>query len=184
MASDNEFWEAYKDPRWQRRRLEIMSRSRFHCERCDTEDKTLHVHHKKYFKGRKPWEYDDSELICLCSTCHESCHDLNTFIALSTADLLDWSHSRIVGYVIGMRLPSFSDCFPIKNEEQARGVFDFWDVECSDEKIAIIMKMGAFYDLLFAMNQHGESFNEAAFLEEQRIKQERIRQHGGRRHES
>lgn len=34
----------------------------------------LHVHHKYYVLGRKPWEYPDEALITLCSDCHEKLH--------------------------------------------------------------------------------------------------------------
>lgn len=60
-----------KDPR-QRKRLEIFHRADFHCEFCDAGDKTLHAHHKRYIKGRLPWEYDDADYACLCESCHES----------------------------------------------------------------------------------------------------------------
>lgn len=31
---------------------------------------TLHVHHKYYEPGKKPWEYPDEALITLCESCH------------------------------------------------------------------------------------------------------------------
>lgn len=34
----------------------------------------LHVHHKYYILGRKPWEYPNDALITLCSDCHEKLH--------------------------------------------------------------------------------------------------------------
>ena len=34
----------------------------------------LHVHHKYYILGRKPWEYPNDCLITLCSDCHEKLH--------------------------------------------------------------------------------------------------------------
>jgi hypothetical protein len=64
-----------KHPRWQRRRLEILSRADFKCERCSADDRTLHVHHKKYRRGAKPWEYADDQLIALCEQCHEDEHN-------------------------------------------------------------------------------------------------------------
>ena len=62
--------EKLKDPRWQRKRLEIMGAADFKCEGCGAEDKTLHVHHGLYEKNFEPWEYDDSTLWCLCVDCH------------------------------------------------------------------------------------------------------------------
>ena len=61
-------------PKWQKRRLEILNRASFACECCGAEEKTLHVHHKRYAKGRMAWEYEDRELIALCETCHEATH--------------------------------------------------------------------------------------------------------------
>jgi hypothetical protein len=57
-----------KDPRWQKKRLEIMSRDNFKCQMCGDEKETLHVHHQKY--SGDPWEADDDHLITLCHHCH------------------------------------------------------------------------------------------------------------------
>lgn len=62
--------EKLKDPRWQKKRLEIFERDSFCCQKCLSEDKTLHVHHKKYQHGKEPWEYDDKWLVTLCEDCH------------------------------------------------------------------------------------------------------------------
>lgn len=63
------------DPRWQKRRLEIMQNAEFRCEICDDETSTLHVHHVVYKKGAAPWEYSGSELQCLCEDCHEQAEE-------------------------------------------------------------------------------------------------------------
>lgn len=60
-----------KDPRWQKKRLEIFNRDKWMCRHCSCEDKTLHVHHKEYIKDLDPWEYDNKYLITLCEDCHE-----------------------------------------------------------------------------------------------------------------
>ena len=62
-------------PNWQRRRLEILSRDEFTCQACYDKESTLHVHHKRYVKGRMAWEYPDSELVTLCWPCHEQEHE-------------------------------------------------------------------------------------------------------------
>jgi hypothetical protein len=67
--------EQLKHPRWQRRRLEVLSANGFQCSSCSTEDVTLHVHHKRYVKGRQVWEYPDAELAVLCENCHEQFHE-------------------------------------------------------------------------------------------------------------
>ena len=67
----SDFWENYKSPLWQEKRLKIMQRARFSCERCFVDDKQLHVHHIFYERGKKPWEYEDCVLLCLCEACHK-----------------------------------------------------------------------------------------------------------------
>lgn len=64
-----------KDPRWQRKRLEIMSRDGFTCQKCGSASNTLNVHHHRYLLGRNPWEYPDADLVTLCEKCHESEHE-------------------------------------------------------------------------------------------------------------
>lgn len=68
------FFENYKKPEWQKRRLEILERAGWACEWCGDGEMQLQVHHKKYFKGRMPWEYRDDQLIALCEACHEESH--------------------------------------------------------------------------------------------------------------
>lgn len=59
------------DPRWQKKRLEILQRDEFTCQNCGNKEKTLHIHHFRYNKNGDPWDVDDSVLITLCCDCHE-----------------------------------------------------------------------------------------------------------------
>lgn len=63
--------EKLKDPRWQRKRLEIMERDQFKCRHCRSTEKTLNVHHKVYRKGKMPWDYEDDVFVTLCEDCHK-----------------------------------------------------------------------------------------------------------------
>lgn len=63
-----------RHPKWQRKRLEILQAADWKCSSCESEDRTLHVHHRRYIKTRKPWEYDDTDLISLCEECHRLFH--------------------------------------------------------------------------------------------------------------
>jgi hypothetical protein len=67
--------EKLRDPRWQKKRLEIMQRDGFRCQECTDDSTTLHVHHTRYVKGREPWEYSNGFLVTLCEKCHENMHD-------------------------------------------------------------------------------------------------------------
>ncbi len=71
--------ELLKDPRWERRRIDILLNADFTCEECGLscwdEELTLQVHHRHYRAGAKPWEYEDADLVCLCRTCHANITD-------------------------------------------------------------------------------------------------------------
>jgi hypothetical protein len=66
--------EKFKDPMWQKKRLEIMSRDEFKCVICGDDKKTLNVHHCYYIFGLNPWEYSNDVLITLCEDCHKDTH--------------------------------------------------------------------------------------------------------------
>lgn len=68
------YWQKLQDPRWQKLRLEAMQKSDFCCEMCGNSESMLQVHHKEYFKGHEPWEYDIEQLAVLCKECHENHH--------------------------------------------------------------------------------------------------------------
>lgn len=67
----SKYWEQLRDPRWQKKRLEIMQRDEFTCQDCGDTGKTLNVHHGYYAKGMAPWEYEDATLHTLCEDCHK-----------------------------------------------------------------------------------------------------------------
>jgi hypothetical protein len=70
-----EYAELLKDPRWQRKRLEILQRDGWRCQWCLNPKATLHVHHKRYLPNRAPWEYEDRYLVTLCADCHQFDYD-------------------------------------------------------------------------------------------------------------
>lgn len=63
--------EKLKDPRWQRKRLEVFNRDNFTCRDCGVKDKPLHVHHCHYEKG-DPWKTHSDFLLTLCEDCHNA----------------------------------------------------------------------------------------------------------------
>jgi hypothetical protein len=80
--------EKLKDPRWQKKRLEILERDGWKCMCCGDKDNTLHVHHIFYIPNTEPWEIHNGFLITLCETCHnprpcdgnESCDNCADFV--------------------------------------------------------------------------------------------------------
>ncbi len=71
MTKKLSYADRLRDPRWQKKRLEILQRDDFTCRKCRAKDKTLHVHHVAYYSGQDPWDYSDDFLLTLCYECHE-----------------------------------------------------------------------------------------------------------------
>lgn len=59
-----------RDPRWQKRRLKILERDKWECQRCADASSTLNVHHLWY--DGEPWDVPDEALLTLCDDCHEA----------------------------------------------------------------------------------------------------------------
>ena len=83
----SKYSEKFKDPRWQKKRLEILNRDKFTCQVCGETDEELHVHHGYYEKNLEPWEYDNNTLWTLCNGCHENTHEKTTSIYKALATL-------------------------------------------------------------------------------------------------
>lgn len=66
--------ELLQHPKWQKKRLLNLRHAKWRCEECQDEETSLHVHHIYYLRGKKPWEYPDDALICLCKNCHKDVH--------------------------------------------------------------------------------------------------------------
>jgi 5-methylcytosine-specific restriction endonuclease McrA len=64
-----------RDPRWQKRRLEIFQRDDWQCCICHQSNRNLQVHHIVYAK-LDPWDYPDHLLQTLCDECHETRQEL------------------------------------------------------------------------------------------------------------
>jgi len=82
-----------RDPRWQKKRLEILQQRNWTCEDCGDTKSTLHVHHCYYARAFEPWEYSDNALKCLCWSCHEQREDLEADIRM---ELSKFSKSSLV----------------------------------------------------------------------------------------
>lgn len=52
-----------------------MNRAEFRCEYCQNGASTLNVHHLWYEKGRYPWDYPSTALVCVCEECHDDLHE-------------------------------------------------------------------------------------------------------------
>lgn len=63
--------EKLRDPRWQKKRLEILQRDGWACQKCFDTQTELQVHHRRYLPKCEPWDVPNSALVTLCAPCHE-----------------------------------------------------------------------------------------------------------------
>lgn len=71
MSTRDEYLAKFKDPRWQKLRLEVFQRDDYTCQACYDTENTLHVHHTYYIYGNDPWDYPLDCFVTLCENCHE-----------------------------------------------------------------------------------------------------------------
>ena len=118
------YQELLRHPKWQRKRLEIMQRADFKCERCGAEDSMLAIHHSYYEKGCSPWEYPDSSLHCLCEKCHDFAHSLTTALNKKMAVLSMIQRETLLGYVIGIERAVNRPLPRVRSRYVAKGLAD------------------------------------------------------------
>lgn len=120
------YWEQLKDPRWQKMRLEILDREEFTCQDCGEKDKTLHVHHTYYEKGKAPWEYSPSSLLVLCEDCHGYMHQ--------TKELMDQALRRVGGRVaLLQRITGYINAIVAQADADEGPLFDVIDINDIEE---------------------------------------------------
>ncbi len=67
----------YRDSKWSVFRKEIIERDGAVCQHCgrgQSEEVVLQVHHKRYIRGLKPWEYSYEDCQTICKGCHAGEH--------------------------------------------------------------------------------------------------------------
>lgn len=71
--------DSYRSKDWRKFRAEVIRLDGGVCRSCGRgieDGVSLHVHHKKYIAGHKPWEYPHSACETLCGGCHAAQHGL------------------------------------------------------------------------------------------------------------
>lgn len=68
MITKKTYSDKLKNPRWQKKRLEIMQRDNFACKLYGDTESTLAIHHLKY--SGDPWDAPNKDLITVCEGCH------------------------------------------------------------------------------------------------------------------
>jgi hypothetical protein len=112
---ESEYSKKLRDPRWQKKRLQIMERDDFRCQVCFDDEVTLNVHHGFYKKVNEPWDYPDSSLVTLC----EDCHQVETETAYSEKQMLVEVLS-----IVGFLASDFNNLGSSIYEAKIRGNFE------------------------------------------------------------
>jgi len=121
MADNSKFWGLYKHPKWQEKRLEILKRDEFTCQQCYDSESELHVHHRNYVKGRKPWEYENSDLVTYCKACHDDITDAIKSIKHHIGQLRYSDLLVTLGFVFGLDKQGEKDVFHHKTWPEWEG---------------------------------------------------------------
>jgi hypothetical protein len=89
-----------KSPEWQKKRLVIMKRDKFTCKLCKDKTSTLHIHHKSYTPGKKPWEYPDDNLVTLCEYCHTFVEEAKSWEGFDINNCITYKVKKESGFFI------------------------------------------------------------------------------------
>ncbi len=101
MARRPTYRQKLQDPRWQKKRLEVMNRADWRCEWCGTDatsgrTRGLQVHHGWYGRDVEPWEYELEVLYCLCDGCHEAAETVLRVARCELARIHPRHHEHVV----------------------------------------------------------------------------------------
>ena len=110
--SPQDYAEKLKDPRWQKKRLEIFERDGWQCKNCLSKENSLVVHHFFYLPKIDPWDTPNGLLLTLCENCHN--RDVQKEIIFGVSRLLNevlmnkgWQFidllSQLHNYALGKR---------------------------------------------------------------------------------
>jgi hypothetical protein len=72
LTTKEQYYQDLEHPKWQTKRIVIINRDK-QCALCGSH-LNLQVHHTKYVKGKRAWEYPNSTLVTLCGDCHQKVH--------------------------------------------------------------------------------------------------------------
>lgn len=99
----SKFTDAYKDTRWQKKRMAILERDEYKCRWCFAEGDgvTLEIHHAYYTPNAKPWEYPDEHLISLCSDCHKEMRETQRKLSIALLQY-DINTKNLLLYLSGL----------------------------------------------------------------------------------
>ncbi len=115
------YGEKLRDPRWQRKRLEVFGDRDWKCFNCGATKKELHLHHNFYLKNMEPWEYDLNQLSVLCAGCHREITEVGKDLREALSFLRGiQATEKVVGLINGLGLTLSSA--PCRSIAEAEGI--------------------------------------------------------------
>jgi hypothetical protein len=130
MANKSNYYELLKHPNWQKKRLQVLEDANWECEFCGSKEKTLHVHHKYYEKGLKPWEHPDHSLLCLCEDCHGTYQEQKERLKFVTKFLDFTDNEMLIGFAKGLISQEYLHWkMDLNSWEEAHGIALYWGLD-------------------------------------------------------
>jgi len=108
--------EKLRDPRWQKKRLDVLESAGWECLECGATARELHVHHYWYEPKRLPWEYPDKCFGVLCGSCHSKWHAEKLSIDKTLAGMLPTQVCQARGMLTGLRCMSEDEDFLVDTQ--------------------------------------------------------------------
>ncbi len=125
QAPRRSYSEKLKDPRWQKKRLEVFNAAGWRCQECRAADQTLNVHHSFYELGKEPWEADGALMLCLCEQHHRERQEVEQRILAGVARrlcVLNLRGLRAVAGVEGLGVAALMRVAPATGHTDAPAV--------------------------------------------------------------
>lgn len=160
--------EQLKDPRWQKKRLEILDRDEWTCHWCKSTEKTLHVHHGYYERGMYLWDYPNWSLVTFCEECHQRASVKILDILKALPYLSEWEYDAIHGYAVSHVLTARPHFATRPRGDMNMGFCDFFRVspDLLDE----------------CVEQHGEVDAKTLFIAARKWREQPLTTHAGADH--
>lgn len=134
--------ELLKDPRWQKLRLEILSRDEWRCRSCWSTDKTLHVDHLRYERGAAPWDASPESLQTLCEDCHRRVTELRKELRDGIGPLGVGELLYVRGFIMGFLLQRNPDLrIAVESSNEIWGMSAATHVPCQEIE-AVLARQG------------------------------------------
>lgn len=138
-----------RDPRWQKKRLEILQMDKWTCRRCNSNTKTLNVHHLVYFKGKDPWDYPDHLLVTYCEDCHKLAPNVDWKQAFLDLNMTEFELLQLASYFhwIKKRQSEFFKDILNKHNCRYNNVIDVFDPFLTTEEMNEYYQSGFFDEI-------------------------------------